>query len=881
MTFDQPLAFVLLIGLIPLVTFLGRRRLRRLPGRRGAVVLATRCLLLFFIVAALAQPSLLQPNRPLNVVFAVDVSGGIPPARRAAVGAWIAGALRRLKPADTASLLTYASTPLSIVGLHQTATKAAIDALLNTPAASQGYAALNSNIGAAIQSALGLLSPDGSGRIILVGSGQDTADTAHEAATQAAARHIGIVAVPLPAPAQGDVAITRMDVPPNAAAGGRVPVVVAVHSTTAATATLSIWSDSTVAARQTVQLQPGATSFSLDATASQSGFHTLTAQIDAPGDAVPQNNLLSSPIVVGPAARILIVAPHPTEATPLVTMLRGQGLVVTIGPLPSSTGGLHAYDGVILDDVSAADLTSAQTSALHTAVYNDGKGLVVVGGQQAYSLGHYTNSPLESMLPLWSIPPARVAAERLALVLVLDKSGSMDESEHGVTKIDMVKDAATKTLAHLRVGDSVGVVAFDDNPHWIVPLHKITAEADKTAASHQIAGLTSDSDTVIYPALLTALDELNKVKASEKHIVLLTDGQGENADFDGLVRRMTRAGVTLSTIAVGSDASKDLLRNMANLGGGRFYFADDPHSIPSIFIQDARLSGGPPTVEGTLGVNVFSDSPLLRSLVGVNLPSLKGYAMTISKDNAQVVLQSSLHDPLLASWQYGLGRVAAWTADWTARWSAHWLAMPTAPHFWDDVVRWTLPAASPSTLQPTATIQGSQLVVAASPLDPAGTPLDLLSNGDLRARVQGPDGLDTTVLLSQDAPGHYQARLPITHAGSYDIQVTRYDGNVPLQQATVGVAAPYPSVYAPDNSNIVLLTDLARIAGGVVTTDQALATAAVGTGPIPPIHQDKSSLVELCLLLALLLLPLDAGLRILLNTPAAYRVHQGPIGSGP
>src|SRR5262249_2902246 len=155
------------------------------------------------------------------------------------------------------------------------------------------------------------------------------------------------------------------------------------NSTSSTPALLSVWSDGTLAGQEQVTLTPGTTSYSVDAVAGEPGLHTLTARVTAPGDTTPQNDELASPVVVGPPAHTLVVAADPGEAAALVAILRGQGIRATVvGPaaMPGSGRALHAYDAIVLDDVAATSLRAAQVQALHAAVYDDGRGLVVVGG---------------------------------------------------------------------------------------------------------------------------------------------------------------------------------------------------------------------------------------------------------------------------------------------------------------------------------------------------------------------------------------------------------------------------------------------------------------------------------------------------------------------
>src|SRR5205823_4322623 len=239
-------------------------------------------------------------------------------------------------------------------------------------------------------------------------------------------------------------------------------------------------------------------------------LHTFRVQIDAPGDAVPQNDTLEGATVVAPPGRVLLAVSDPAAATALATALARAHLSVIptlAAGLPTSVAAYRGYDDVVLD---------------------------------------------------------------------------------GVAKIDMVKVAASSALDKLAEGDAVGVLAFDDSNHWTVPFHILQGTADKANIRRQISRLSADGDTYIYPALQAAERAVLRVPTIYRHVVLLTDGQGEDAGFDRLIRRMHRAHITLSTIGVGQDVVQDELRHWAKLGGGLFHYVSDPHDIPRIVVNEAR-----------------------------------------------------------------------------------------------------------------------------------------------------------------------------------------------------------------------------------------------------------------------------------------------------
>src|SRR5262249_15002694 len=142
------------------------------------------------------------------------------------------------------------------------------------------------------------------------------------------------------------------------------------------------------------------------------GLHTVRVRVDAPGDAVPQNNALDAATVASPPGRVLLVTTGSTASATLGAALARDGLDVrTASPsdLPADADAYGGADTVVLDDVPATALTVAQQRALRDAVAGDGLGLLAVGGAGAFGAGGYAHTPLEAALPVRSTPTPRPA----------------------------------------------------------------------------------------------------------------------------------------------------------------------------------------------------------------------------------------------------------------------------------------------------------------------------------------------------------------------------------------------------------------------------------------------------------------------------------------
>jgi hypothetical protein len=184
---------------------------------------------------------------------------------------------------------------------------------------------------------------------------------------------------------------------------------------------------------------------------------------------------------------------------------------------------------------------------------------------------------------------------------------------------------------------------------------------------------------------------------------------------------------------------------------------------------------------------------------------------TSPKVTGQVILETHQSDPLLAVWQYGLGRAVAWTSDATSRWATDWLRWEEFPTFWGQTVRWSIGDRPASNLEAQVEFDGEQAVLSVDARNPEGAFLDGLS---LTANVIDPSAAAESLNLQQVAPGRYEAAFIPTVEGAYLIGIgSPEDGT--LRQTTGWVLG-----YSPEYTNLAdnpdLLANLVRQTGGRV-----------------------------------------------------------------
>jgi hypothetical protein len=380
-----------------------------------------------------------------------------------------------------------------------------------------------------------------------------------------------------------------------------------------------------------------------------------------------------------------------------------------------------------------------------------------------------------------------------------------------------------------------------------------------TAIRERLAGVAADGGTDIYPAMVLAFDAIKQTDARYKHVILLTDGMSCcGGDYAGLLDRMRAANVTLSTIAIGADADQELLAQLARQGDGRYYFAEHARDIPRLMTRETDLATRGPLVEGTITPRQVAPVAGLSSLpASGQLPQLGGYLVTSPKDLADVLVVSDAADPLLARWQYGLGRAVAWTSDLRGRWSEAWLHWPgTAPLF-SELVGWTI-ALERGPLRVGLRADAETGYVTVEEAEPGRTP------GEVRAHVAQPGGEPFVFDLAATAPGRYDGTFPIGSVGTYFVRVEERRDGTPVAAAEAGLAVSYPAEFRQVMSDPHRMQLIARAGGGHVLQKPEAAFA----DDLPPVTTPLP-LQRTLLWIAAILLPIEIGVRRLRISPYA------------
>jgi hypothetical protein len=299
---------------------------------------------------------------------------------------------------------------------------------------------------------------------------------------------------------------------------------------------------------------------------------------------------------------------------------------------------------------------------------------------------------------------------------------------------------------------------------------------------------------------------------------------------------------------------------MAEVGGGRYYAGTDLTSVPDIFVEETLTVARNLINEGSFLPTVVGRSEVTETLT--ESPPLLGYVLTKSKGSAQVLLEIGQSDPLLATWQRGLGRVAAWTSDATSRWSSGWVGWDGYVEFWGGVLRDVLPTGRDT--PPDVWVDGSEIHVAV--FDDG-----LADDSAAVARIRNPDGSITTEPLTRATGSSFEGTFPAGAPGAYWVAVTLTDPNGGMKTVSSGTVSSYEPEFAFREPDPTLAADISESTGGRIDPDPSAMW-----DPAPLRGTAARPLLPWLLTLALVAFLADVALRRLSFTPAESSVPSPP-----
>ncbi|HZS37891.1 MAG TPA: VWA domain-containing protein [Polyangia bacterium] len=820
----RPSALYLLVG-APLAFTALRFSLVDLTRRQQWLSASLRALLIALLALALARPSTVGQRSTVATVLLVDVSDSISDRQLDDARKLIDEARATRRGDDVLRVVSFGKHPRAL-DLPPDGTPLAADFLAR-------HDGDTSDLSAAVQLAYGLFPPGTLARAVLISDGNETAGNLAAEAFAARDRGVRVSYASFPAEQDDEVLVRSLELPADVKVGAPFEVTAQVYASRAGRATVTLYRDEFVNpldGRKELELRAGANTVRWRSEILQPGFTTFKAVLSTKlKDHFAANNQAVASVAVRGKPRVLYVEGEPQSSAYLTNALRKESIdVETRGPygLPSSPRELARYDLVLLSDVPAMFVGPAQMAALESYVRDLGGGFIMAGGENSFGSGGYSGSRVESILPVRFDVEKKRDQPQLALVLAIDRSGSMTGE-----KIELAKDAAKATAEILGGEDLLGVIAFDS---MAVPTVRLQRASNRTHIVQEISKLQAGGGTSFLPPLRMSFEWLDPTPAKRKHVILLTDGQANYEGILELVAEMAEHNITLTTVGVGAGADKTLLTKMAEDGGGRFYYTQDAQNIPKIFTKETTQVARSALVEEPIGLRVVKHAELLDG-VGINdAPPLRGYVTTKPKPMSEVILESTLSEPILARWRVGLGQTAAFTSDVKNRWAAEWIRWPGYAKFWAHLVRSTM-RHTPGT-SGGATGASFDLHVDVDPprarvaVDAIAADDRFLSGLDTTLQVIDPEHPQKPMELplSPTAAGRYEGEFAIDRYGSFLLRAVLKQNGSEVAETAGTVSLPYPREYLALPPDEALLRRVAEITGGKAQARGAALFDAAG-----------------------------------------------------
>ncbi|MCH2161051.1 MAG: VWA domain-containing protein [Phycisphaerales bacterium] len=885
--FENPVLLWLLLLLIP-TWFIGR--LGRTGQTRGKfwTSFTVRAFLVGLLAMALARPSVVEQGESVTLMVVADVSRSIPRSLQRRSQDFLTRVEEAKQEVDDR------------IGVVSVARAAEIQETPNANArieiGSHAGDLTATDLSDAISTAVSIMPTDTANRILLVSDGNETEKSIMEAVELARVNGIPVDVFPIEYEHTNEVVFEGLRAPARARLGQSIDLKAFLRTGEPVRGTLRAWQNdqpldldpSTPGEGVVLDLESGPTPITIPVSLDSGGAQRFRAEFTPENpeyDRVSENNTYEAVTFVGGDGRVLIIDDGGLETSALSKALRDGGIEVLVeGPDALTRGNayLNGFDAMVLANIPRWAIDAQTDRAIHSWVHDLGGGLLMLGGDQSFGAGGWIDSEVAKALPVRLDPPQERQMVRGALALIMHSCEMAQGNYWG----QQVAIAGIEALSRL---DYIGIVTFNfagigpgvNGSSWAFPLQLAgDKQAAIAAAKKMVVGDMPDFAS----AFTLAHQGLNGVNAGQKHVIVISDGDPQPPSRQ-LLDSYVADGITVTTVMVaghGSRSDQANMKGVAEYTGGTFYNVTNPKALPKIFIKEATLVSRTLIIEGDFipGVQPTVAGPTR----GVNsVPPVGGFVLTMPKEGLVTVpitvTTEEGEDPLLAWWNYGLGKSIAFTSDVSGRWGREWAPWGGFQGFWEQVVRWTMrPAAPPNLLIRTRT-EGETAIVEVEAMGEGGGFADFLQG---RARVLQPDGTVADAALQQIGPGRYRGEFEVSQQGAYLVNVLFPNGEGGVAASVqAAVSVPYSKEFATVRDNRALMESVAERTGGRVlesTSDLELVNPFDRTGLEMPFSPTR--IWDLLAIIAAGLFVLDVAVRrISIDTKATREAAQRALAS--
>lgn len=401
------------------------------------------------------------------------------------------------------------------------------------------------------------------------------------------------------------------------------------------------------------------------------GAHELRAKITPHGeDQNAVNNEFSKSVYVIPKPKLTLITSEPDS--PLSRILDSLYNVSAVSTYPGAAA-LEGSKALVLDNQLMNSFSEAQMKEIKNYVSNGG-GLVVVGGEKAYNYGGYLNSSLEEILPVLSKPSEYKGGRNLVLILDVSPSTAAHKSQGDILansvyiiQNENLRDANAEIIAF-------GSKGYDVSGGFMF----LGLGQNREALKYKISQLVPDekSKTSLDAGLNTSKDMLTG-KDGELDAIVISDGAIKDSYGPSLqaAKELKKLGVNLYFIHIRSVAPSQTNETrqyyaenlMKELGLEDNYFHINMGERANIGFEPTKKPSEEDEEEeaelDTYPLIEYSPDHFITKNVNLTNASITGYNEVTPKAGAERLVITSTGKPVLTTWRFGLGRVAAFTTD--------------------------------------------------------------------------------------------------------------------------------------------------------------------------------------------------------------------------
>ncbi|MBQ9983678.1 MAG: VWA domain-containing protein [Lachnospiraceae bacterium] len=770
--------------------------------------LVVRTMVLLLVILAIAGVSVSKKQKKAETIFLVDVSDSM------------SGNIEEMEDYLTETIATMPDKNLA--GVVAFGKDTAVDQFLSDKKIFAEFTTepvtIATNIEKAITTACGMFDEGVTKRLVLITDGSENEGNMNLAATTLKGRGVELYAIAMEDSVSGnrEVYIDGLEVPSVIHVGDHYNVIVSVTSNVETDALLSLYSGRIAKGQQQIRLNKGKNQFVFEDVGEEGTIAEYKAVIEPVEDTISVNNTYVNFAEIQASPKVLLVEGPAGEAEEFQKVLDAANIgydTVTPTAVPVTLSELNRYKAVITLNAHYDDMRDGFADVLDSYVKDYAGGYICIGGDNSFALGNYRGTKLEEMLPVNMDLQGEKEVPKMAMTFVIDQSGSMttpSEESSTVTGLDLAKQAALSGVDTLRESDEAGVLAFDDSFNWVVALQQAS---DPESLKDKIRTIGYGGGTSIYPALQEAYLKMLKSDAKLKHIILLTDGQDGHNQYSELLEMINAAGITVSTVAVGVGSDQSTLSKIAEECGGRFYYTDVNNSIPRIFAQEVYLSTNTYLINEEFHPVITSNNAILNGVMDEGCPALMGYIAATPKQTADVILQSDREDPILSTWQYGLGRTVAWNSDGNNEWTAQYATWENYPMLWSNIIHYVISDTELGDDTLEVTKEGNTAVIAYETKE-------YDKDTKVVAVVSDENGTPREITLDAVKPGSFEATVDMEEIGVYSVSLRRMKGDKVEKNYNTAYANQYSAEYQFTNSETNLETLVKQADGQSFTMEE-------------------------------------------------------------